>query len=109
LVTVVDIQLRVGGFAEAHPVAFALLVAFAVVGGEGGAAEILCEAVLEVGVKVDAARLGLGAFGQANTAHGEGTDKVLVPELDEVAWLVAEKLVTGDTHLVGVLGAEEAA
>jgi hypothetical protein len=109
---VVDVQLRIGGFAEALPVALALLIVLAVEGSECGAPNILGEALPEIGVEVQAAGLSLGTLGRAHASHGEGADDVLIAELDKVAGAVAEELddhVPCDAHLVLVLGAEEAA
>ncbi len=59
---VVDVQLRVGRFAKADPVALVLLVILAVKGSEGGAALVLSEAFPEIGVEFDTACLGLGTL-----------------------------------------------
>ena len=59
--------------------AFALLVILAVESGEGGAAEVLGETLPEIGVEVDTA--GLGAFGRAHAAHGEGTYEGFISRL----------------------------
>ncbi len=67
--------------------ALALLVVFAVEGGEGKASE----AFSEVGVKVDTAGMGLGTFSRAHVAHDEGADEVFVAKFNEVTWAVAEE------------------
>jgi hypothetical protein len=92
--------------------ALTLLVVLAMEGSKCRAAYVLGKALAEVGVKVEAAGLGLGTFSRTHAAHGQGANDILVAELNQVTGAVAEELddhVTGDAHLVLVLGAEETA
>ena len=47
----VYVQLRVGGLAETHPVAFPFLILFAFYGSEGRAVQELAESFQEVGIE----------------------------------------------------------
>ena len=75
---------------------------------DGGAALVLGEALAVVGVKADAARLGLGALAGAHATHSEGADNGFVAELDQIRRFVTEQAddhVLGHVHFMRVLGA----
>jgi hypothetical protein len=65
---VVDVERRVSRFAEAHMVAFALLVLFAVVRDQGGAVLEGTEALEVIRVELEVAGGGAGTFPWAHAA-----------------------------------------
>jgi hypothetical protein len=86
---VVDVKVWVGGFAEPHPVAFAFLVLFTVVGDQGGAVLKAEEAFEEIRVELEVAGGGAGAIPRAHAADGEGACGQLVVEFHQVAGLIS--------------------
>jgi hypothetical protein len=106
---VIEIELRVGGFAEAHPVALAFLVLFAVIDDKGGAILKVKESFEEIRVELEVAGGRARALPRAHAADGEGA-RSFVAVFDLL--LVAEEghdHVASDTQLVGVLSVEQAA
>ena len=107
---VVDVELGVSGYAEAHLVALTLLVLLAHEAVKRRAPEVLAEAGVVVRVVNQVARKGSGTFSGTHAADRESDGGVFVAEGQEVRRVGTEERdnhVAGDAHLMVLWAAED--